>query len=282
MNIYILTRGRLNAQHTWNNLDPILREHTWLVCPHGEESEVLKAEHNIWPVPPEIDNYNKKFQWVIDNTEPDEKFVIMDDDLHFSRRIPGTQKLEKLKSVEETVTMITQLSELMDGYALGSIHPRQMGHTQELPCVYNTKILRVQAINKAKFPPDVDRVDNLPILADIMLACNLLQLGYPNIVLTSYTQDHKGGQSPGGCSLYRTAEMQAACAHWVAARYGPDHVKVEIKRPKTATWLGKERVDLRMQWKRMYKEAALLSYEDRLKKQKVQMAFAGEYKGPTP
>ena len=57
----------------------------------------------------------------------------------------------------------------------------------------------------------------------------------------------------GGCSTYRTMELQGAAAEKLAAKHHP-FVKVVIKKTKTA-WGGAERKDVIVQWKKAYQSA---------------------------
>jgi len=250
MNIYIMTRGRVGKQETLKHIPRSWLSSTFLVCGADEAAE---HTHQSIVVPKEVTNYSQKFQWILDgNAGANPRFVIMDDDLYFSRRVPGTQKLVRATG-DELIPMLEQFEDLLEHTALLGIHPRQMGHLAKLPYVENGKIICVQGINQALLPSPIPRVDQFPILADVILNCTLLSQGIGNKLLTTYTQDHGSCQAPGGCSLYRTPEMQREAVEWVAATFAP-HAKAVTKRPKSAKWMGDERTDLRVQWKKMYRD----------------------------
>jgi hypothetical protein len=204
--------------------------------------------------PTSVTNYSQKFQWLLDQGAGDSrKFIIMDDDLWFSKRVVGTQQLLKMTDEEDFARMWAMMEDLLDDFPLVGMHPRQMGHLAKLPYVTNGKVICIQGVNLDLFPnKTAPRVDQFPILADVILNCTLLSQGYPNALLTSYVQDHGSCQAPGGCSLYRTPAMQEEAVRWVAQQFGP-YAQAVIKRPKQAKWMGDERVDLRVQWKQMYK-----------------------------
>lgn len=259
MNLYIMTRGRVGKQETLKWIPKKWKERTWLVCPeeeknaHGHQTISVKESVNF-----EITNYSQKFQWILDgipinagildiNDVAPKKLVILDDDLVFSRKIG--ERLITERRTEELEPMFEQMESLLDKFALVGIHPRQLGHLKEPPYVRNGRIFCVQGINRNKTRGI--KVDQHPILADVILNCTLLSRGLDNALITTFFQDHGPSQAPGGCSLYRTAEMQREAVEYVASRW-PEYVKVEERRPKVAKWLGEVRYDYRCQWKQLY------------------------------
>lgn len=260
MNIYVMSRGRAGKVHTLNSIPTGIGVLASIVCSYGEQAAY--EDHygrlvDVLEAPATVTNYSQKFQWLLDGGGgPARKFVIVDDDVWFSKRVPGTQKLLKITDGADFVDMWEGVECLLDSFPLVGVHPRQMGHLAKLPYVKNGKIICLQGVNLDLFPGGKPpRVDQFPILADVILNCTLLSSGYPNALLTRYVQDHGSCQAPGGCSLYRTQAMQEEAVRWVAEQFGP-HAKAVIKRPKVAKWMGDERVDLRVQWKQMY-EAGL-------------------------
>ena len=260
MNIYIMSRGRAGKVHTLNSIPDVRRKNTHIVCSeeeHGAYDDYYGAMVNVTEAPSWVSNYSEKFQWLLDTGDQDgyapRKFIIMDDDLWFSKRVVGTEQLLKMTDEGDFVHMWSMMEDLLEEFPLVGMHPRQMGHLAELPYVMNGKVICIQGVNLDLFPnKTVPRVDQFPILADVILNCTLLSQGYPNALLTSYVQDHGSCQAPGGCSLYRTPAMQEEAVRWVAAQFAP-HAQAVVKRPKSAKWMGDERVDLRVQWKQMYK-----------------------------
>lgn len=253
MNIYILTRGRVNKQITLDSIPKRYLKDTYLICGAMEARQHRVLGRQCKVSPPHVDNYSKKFQWLIDGKADRscKQFVMMDDDLYFNKRIPGQEKLAPVDE-GDLERMFLSLAALNEDYALSGIHPRQMGHNKPLPYVENGRILCVHNVNLDLFPKKLMRLDAHPILADKLLNCALLKQGVPNAIITAFTVDWGSVQAPGGCSDYRTLEMQEAAVKYVAEKFGP-FAKAVMKKPKTAKWLGDERWDLQIQWKRMYK-----------------------------
>jgi hypothetical protein len=258
MNLYIMTRGRVNKQLTLATIPISLLRRTYLVVGEDEYDEHCArfTPERVIKAPSTVTNYSQKFQWLLDNGDHigdswRRKFVIMDDDLSFSYR--DGPKLINTTDPAHIDDMWKSVELYLNNHALVGIHPRQMGHAQPVPFVLNSKIICIQAINKDMFPnpQEMPRVDQFPILADVLLNCYLLSHGYSNLVMTNYCQDHASCQAPGGCSIYRTPAMQREAVEYVASVYGP-YAKAVVKKPKQAKWMGDERVDLTVQWKKMY------------------------------
>jgi hypothetical protein len=124
-----------------------------------------------------------------------------------------------------------------------------MGHLAPPPFQVNGKVICVQGINRA-LVGDVPDMSKYPILADVVLNATLLSRGISNKIITTFFQNWGSCNAPGGCSIYRTPEMQAEACYWLEARFGP-YIKTKVKEPKNG-WLGKKRVDFVGQWKRLY------------------------------
>lgn len=232
-----------------------------MVVSHGEGEAYQKAypSAKIIEATENITNYSQKFQWILDGlpityetkfnyADKNEKAVIIDDDLVFSSKVDG--KLISIKDPELLGPMWQQIEDMLDEFALVGVHPRQMGQDAKQPHVINGRIICLQGVNRAKIGHV--KVDQFPILADVILNCTLLARGQANAILTTFFQDHGPCQAPGGCSVYRTPEMQRSAVEYLAGRF-PDYVQVVHKVNKAANWLGDEgRYDYRCQWKRLY------------------------------
>ncbi len=259
MNIYIMTRGRVGTQHTWNALPDSLKEKTFVVCP---DNEIEDHYHNsniglssLISSPNWVKNYSDKFKWLLEMDDGNNKGVIIDDDLRFSTpyvRHDGAHRLctigpnDSKKPIEEG---FQYMDDLLESTALVSFHPRQMGHTKEPPYVENGKIVCIQGFNRSLIG-DIPDLNRFPILADVVLNCTLLSRGISNKIITTLFIDWYPCQAPGGCSLTRTPEIQAEACYWLEERFGP-YIKAVIKEPKNE-WLGGKRVDFRGQWKKLY------------------------------
>lgn len=253
MNLYIMSRGRAGKVTTWASIPPSWLTRTYIVTNIDEAPEYAGhyGVERILYAPSFVTNYSQKFQWILDGSGfQTKKAVILDDDLVFSRKING--KLITERDPEQLAPMFAQMEALLDEYPLVSVHPRAMGHAAPAGHVENGRIICVQGINRDLIGPV--RVDDFPILADVRLNLTLLGRGDKNAIITDYFQDHGPCQAPGGCSIYRTPEMQETCIDDLVRRW-PNHVRKVIRKPKVAKWLGDERVEYVAQWKRLQRDA---------------------------
>ena len=95
-------------------------------------------------------------------------------------------------------------------------------------------------------------------MEDFDVTLSLLELGYPNRITYKYAWGQGRSGDDGGCSLYRTSEMQKNAAIRLA-EFHPRTVKVVNKRSKTK-WGGLDsevRVDVIVNWKKAFKPKRL-------------------------
>lgn len=260
MKLVIMTRGRVYKQRTFQSIPDAWKDRLVFVCP-PEEQLSLTSLYKVDAVPfnhPDA-NYSNKFQWIMEAVLPDEeKLVILDDDLIFSKRITrpdGTIGLHTLRGAEtnELTHMFEEIEDHLGEVAQCGVHPRQMGHQAPLPFKESGKVITVNGFNRTKLAeigfPDEWRVDKVPMLADTFLNCNVLTRAGVNRLVTNFCVDWAASQAAGGCD-YRTMAMQELCIDALVADF-PDFIAKVIKKPKSSKWLGDERVDYRARWKKM-------------------------------
>lgn len=191
-----------------------------------------------------------------------DKVCILDDDLVFSKRDRsgvGDRIITVKSSESDRLTEdFNLMEEMLDRYPLVGVHPRQMGQNTDRykRWVENGRIICVQGINR-KLVGEV-KVDQFPILADVVLNLTILARGQKNALLTTFFQDHGPCQAPGGCSIYRTPAMQEGAVRYLCDRF-PEHVKHVTRKPKVAKWMGDERHEYTAQWKKLHAAGAAFS-----------------------
>jgi hypothetical protein len=87
-------------------------------------------------------------------------------------------------------------------------------------------------------------------MEDFDVTLQLLRLGYANIVLAQWVHNQRGSGASGGCSTYRTMDMQAKAAKGLAKLHAP-FVNVVYKQTSHA-WGGQARQDVVIAWKKAY------------------------------
>jgi hypothetical protein len=191
-----------------------------------------------------------------------DKVCILDDDLVFSKRVGDKLVTLRGDAVEELGQMFYNMETLLEAWVQVGVHPRQMGHQAPLPIKENGKVIVVNGLNRIMLRrlgfPKLWRVDQHPILADTRLNMEVLTSGAGNCLITEFCVDWAASQAAGGCD-YRTMEMQEAAIDDLVRDFGP-FIKKVIKKPKSAKWLGEERVDYRAQWQKAYKTGSLAKW----------------------
>jgi hypothetical protein len=90
--------------------------------------------------------------------------------------------------------------------------------------------------------------DEMEVMEDFHIALTLLEQGYENVVLNNWCHNQAGSGKAGGCSHFRTAEVQTRNADRLSELH-PGVVNVVRKTTKSA-WGGGERTDVRVLWKK--------------------------------
>jgi len=245
MDICILSSGRAGRQATWSALPAAIQAKTKIVIPAGEEHHYAKFPHISVPVK----GIGPTRQWVIDNCS--DKVVMLDNDLTFAVRrgdnpakfVPATDK-----DVED---MFNTIWGLLDKYAHVGVAGREGGNRVISRFIHTTRMIRILAYDARVLRKAKVRFDALEVMEDFHTTLRLLRLGFDNILLNHIVHNQYGSNTAGGCSQYRTPEMQELAANLLKEHH-PDFVKVVKKQTKVA-WGGmRERSDVIIQWKRAF------------------------------
>jgi hypothetical protein len=97
------------------------------------------------------------------------------------------------------------------------------------------------------------KLGRLPVMEDFDLTLQLLRKGYPNRVSYQYVWNQRGSGAEGGCSSYRTAELQEKAALQLR-EYHPGFVTLVTKSAGTVWEDMGERADVNIQWQKAYEE----------------------------
>lgn len=267
MQIYIPTRDRLEAQYTWENLTPALREQTLLVCPEEEVERHVAAGRRAMARPPVKLSHVR--QWLVEAVaDPDKPVIMLDDDLGFFRRKdPNAYNLEPISGTPHLEELFLRLHDLvaLQGYAHAGLSPRQ-GNNRFFPQIlmHATRINAVHCVSPRKLAEFGARYDAVDMMEDYHVTLTLLRAGCDNAVIADAAWDQvRGSGAPGGFAHFRTKERQAEAARKLAELH-PDYVRVVLKEPRTGQgeqW-GGTRVDVRVYWWRAYAGKPLRPQED--------------------
>jgi hypothetical protein len=250
MALYIPSKSRARDQITIKSIPEELLNSTFIVVPATQKLEYdrFNPGYNILTTPAE--GIHAVRQWILEDAR-DAGFtsaVMLDDDLVFAKRRADNLSLFENVTIEDLRAMFSELSTMLSAYAHGSILAREGGNRITTHFKYTTRMLRILGYNVAKFFEAEADFTRMQLMEDFDVTLQLLRKGYDNVVLCDWVSNQKRSNAPGGCSTYRTPEMQSAAARRLAELH-PGFVKVVTKSTKSA-WGWGSREDVIIQWKK--------------------------------
>lgn len=258
MEIYIHSSGRAYRQTTLRSIPYWRLEDTCLVIQNKECRDYKKYEDfcNVVTLPRNIKTLSPTRQWILENAKS-RYIIIMDDDLKFFQRVMVGSRKGYLNSINDR--QMDSMLGLLNTWLITEqcIHcgiSAREGNNRVLETVVsNARMMRVLAYDRIKVLEANARFDRLPTKQDFDMTLQLLRKGYSNKVSYYYAHNQYGSQDKGGCSVYRTDKMMYDSSVKLAKLH-PGLVKVVTKKSKVA-WKGKERIDVRISWKKAYEES---------------------------
>lgn len=255
--LYITSTGRAQRQLTWRRLPKRYRKLCKVVI-YREERDEYKAEGLPTLVYPGPRGLSGKRQWIIEwhRQHCDTPYLILlDDDLDFQKRRKDNPKRAKVATRKGVGKMLDKVTYLLTKYAHAGVLLRNLGAVDgftERSCTYTSRMLNVLGYNTDILAKHKVRFDRVPCMSDFDVTLQLLELGYKNAIYCKYLQgqssQHSGFSGIGGCSTYRTPEMQKQSALKLAKLH-KGLVKIVTRKTKMS-WGGGERTDVRISWKK--------------------------------
>ena len=253
MRIFIPSSNRPLKQTTYDNLPLAIQREVAVIVPHDQFRIYSDAGLPAFPTPPNIRGIGPTRQWICDAYGG--HVLMLDDDLVFATRRLDDRTKFRDSTPEEIIDLIAEIEDTMNnGYAHGAVAPREGGNRNTDSVLFNTRCLRALFYNADILKKHNIRFTDMEVMEDFHVALSLLRLGHPSITLNHMVQNQNGSNLPGGCSVYRTLDVQARSAARLAELH-PDFVKVVTKTTKTA-WGGETRTDVRVSWKAAYMAGA--------------------------
>jgi hypothetical protein len=255
MLLAIPSRARADQiNHTYDNLPKALKKATVFFVPKSEVLDYARRfgitviginENGIGPTRQRI----MKYAYHTGHT----KVCMMDDDLSFfERRKDDPTKLLKASSAS-IAKMFSTIDRMLNRYAHVGVAAREGANRCIDEFIFNNRMLRVLAYRVDMLHNLKVQHDRLPVMEDFDVTLQLLRRGLPNAILNHWAQDQGTSNAAGGCSTYRTQELQADGANGLKALH-ENFVTVVTKTTKGA-WGGGDRTDVRVAWKKAYESA---------------------------
>ena len=231
-----------------------------LAVPFNQEDTYRKKfGANVVAIPDTVPQFlPSQRQWVMENFSMYSYVWLMDDDLQYFKRNEELllRKCDTAEIEEMFFTMREHLNEIpMVGISTRLGNNRITSEYDELNRVTRCYAIATEAFQKvgATFAPYPEHTAE-----DFHISLCFLNAGYKNRILHTFAQEDMGGSNAaGGCSAYRTAEVQRRTSMWMVENH--PECKLKGKYCK-GSWGLQEladgrnyRVDLIVQWKQAYK-----------------------------
>ena len=200
-------------------------------------------------LPDHIRTISPTRDWLVQNI-PNKKIVMVDDDLTFFKRSAEDRSKFVKGALQDFIDMFNAIEKALDGYAHVGIASREGGNRNTDHTISNTRIMRVLAYRTDTLMKEGITFAPMEVMEDFHVSLQLLRKGYETMVLNDWCHNQAGSGAAGGCSHFRTHEVQARNAAMLANLH-PDYVTVVDKETKGA-WGGGVRKDVRVQWKKAY------------------------------
>lgn len=253
MKIFIPTYKRTNKQRTWDSIPESIRGDVFLVCGEDEKEAHEKEGRQVLVHPEGLHRVAPKRQWIVETCGED-KILMLDDDLSFRCRSDGDYKLRDM--VEEDYHKMLERAEAeLDNYGAVGISS-QAGNNRSFPedILSPARMFTAYALRADILRREDIRFDDMEVMEDFHVTLSLLRKGIPNAVLQNWCWSQPKSNAEGGCSEYRTFEVQKTAAERLAEIHSP-YVKV-IQKESKAWGNGLEvRYDVRVSWKKAYEES---------------------------
>jgi hypothetical protein len=186
-----------------------------------------------------------------------EQYVLMlDDDMDFAYRPDMTSAaLDTITDPERFEAMFVLLEQwLAEGLVHVGLSARQGNNYVDEPYLETTRMMNATGYDVQALQQLNVELGRIPVMEDFDLTLQLLRKGYPNRVSYQYCWNQRGSGAEGGCSTYRTAEVQTKAAE-LLKRHHPDYVTLVTKTAGTVWKDMEERDDVKVQWKQAYDDA---------------------------
>jgi len=263
MRIYILTRGRETRQKTLSAFSTALRSNTVLVAHPDDQQHQVPEDTQVVRVPVKHTKYlGNVRQWVVDSHDVKRlgsHIVLIDDDFVFQIRRPEMPTHFRRSTPKQVDALFKKIDRLLGKYAEVGVVMRQHQHMKpDLDLMYNTRINGILGFNVDTLRAKRIRFDRLPVMTDFDACLQLLRAGCGNVQIMDHSYGQIGKQSgdKGGCSVYRTLDLQREGALGLKKLH-PDFVKI-VEKETVMSWGGQKRTDVVVSWRGAAKAGGLI------------------------
>lgn len=247
MKIYIPTYKRTERQRTLERVCKKWKERTYLVGVSDEYSVLKKFHDNVLICP--VKGIAATRQWIVENAD-DDKILMMDDDMDFDTRISKDDWHLRMLEVEEFDGLASAIEKGLDDYVQVGISPRYNNHTITTDYIEITRQYNMYGFRRKYLIDNGIRFDEMKLMEDFHVTLSILERGEKNLLICNYVWNQPASNIEGGCSEYRTSQLQQEQAYLLKSKH-EQFVKVVEKQNKN--WKNFDiRTDVIVYWKKAY------------------------------
>jgi len=184
----------------------------------------------------------------------DPHILMLDDDLSSwswrdeAEGLDGEPSVRYRKATEaQRAAGLAEVVKLLRRYGHGSIGHRLFANNRAA-LDFNTRQLRALAYDRDLLKREGIKF-RVPVMEDFDVQLQLLKRGHECFQLNRLVQEQRGSNEEGGCSTYRTDDVQRKAAEQLAKLH-PDCVTVVTKQQKGNGTMWGTRTDVKVNWRR--------------------------------
>lgn len=250
MIIYIPSAGRVGSTRTDKKLPTaVLRKYNAQLVVPAKEARAYAVASDLDVLGCPARGISATRQWILDrHPNSDELVLMLDDDLStWDIRQPGTPTRYLVGDAKQITQAFADFEKQMRNHIHGAIGHRLFAQEQD-EVEIGGRMLRALAYR----PSALRKLGvkfRIPVMEDFDVQLQLLRKGYPNLVYYRMVQGQGASNNDGGCSTYRTPELQTKAAEHLRKLH-PDFVKVVHKHTKSWKNGMEQRTDVKVAWQR--------------------------------
>jgi hypothetical protein len=252
MKIYIPSKERAGSIKTLSFIPPERLPHTVIVVHDSEYSRYSHEYGKGMVTPTPAQGIANVRQWVLEQAAATGDYALfLDDDMDFQWR-DGDGGLHKAGADKMEELFLLLESWLDSGFVHVGVSQRAGNNRVEEPHIDIARMNNTYAYNAKAALAAGGVFNRLKVMEDFDMTLTLLRAGFPNRVSYDFCWSQGKSGAAGGCSSYRSFEVQREAA-FALAKLHPGLVKVHGKQSK-ASWdgIGNCRADVVISWKKAY------------------------------
>lgn len=265
MQIVIPSMGRVGRVKTLRYIPENRLKSVLLAVPTREADQYVETypQVSVLSVPNRLKGIGHARQYALENAT-ESTLMFIDDDMRICKRLSMYEPTIRDADSKDSEKMFRWMEHSLKSYIHAGISARQGNNRHptnaerkrdEIEHKIISRMNNIYAYQVDKFLDLGFKFTRLKVMEDFDVTLSLLELGYPNIISYRYCWDQRSSEDTGGCSGYRTSEVQTTAAYKLEKLHRPFVKIVEKVSKDTSTFWKhmKKRTDVNIQWKKAYR-----------------------------